>query len=102
MINKSFNNYLFITLLFLLFTPVVFGQTVIKDGTYSAIVNTDSGSYNEAVDVSNNSVVIVHWENGGNMNVYGAMLDENCSASGTNSRGDQISIQINNCKEAKQ
>jgi hypothetical protein len=64
-----------------------------KDGTYDAFVVTDSGSYTVPVDVADNQVVIVHWPNGGGMHVYGASISGD-SASGTNSNGDAITIEL--------
>ena len=63
------------------------------DGTYNATVTTDSGSYTVPVEVENGEVTIVHWPDGGDMNVYGAEIEDG-EASGTNSNGDIINIQI--------
>ena len=63
------------------------------DGTYDATVTTSSGSYTVPVEVENGEVSEVHWPNGGEMNVYGGNIDEG-EATGYNSRGDYISIEI--------
>ncbi|OFW89293.1 MAG: hypothetical protein A3B66_00465 [Alphaproteobacteria bacterium RIFCSPHIGHO2_02_FULL_46_13] len=65
----------------------------LDDGTYDAIVTTDSGSYTVPVEVENGEVTHVEWPNGGNMSVRGADLYDG-SASGYNSRGDSIEIEI--------
>lgn len=64
-----------------------------EDGTYDAIVTTESGSYTVPVEVENGEVSQVYWPNGGDMNVYGADIDGS-EASGFNSRGDFIDIEI--------
>src|SRR4051794_1509828 len=64
-----------------------------QDGTYEAIVTTPSGSYSVPVEVEDGSVTQVHWPNGGDVNVDGADLD-GTGASGTDSRGDRVDIEI--------
>ena len=63
------------------------------DGTYDATVTTSSGSYSVPVEVEGGEVTHVEWPNGGNMSVSGAEL-ENGEASGTNSRGEAVDIEI--------
>jgi hypothetical protein len=63
------------------------------DGTYDADVTTSSGTYSVPVEVESGEVTHVDWPNGGAMNVDGADL-ENGEASGTNSRGEAVDIQI--------
>jgi hypothetical protein len=67
--------------------------SAVEDGTYDAEVETDSGTYSVPVEVENGEVTEVHWPNGGNMHVNGAEI-ENGEATGTNSRGDSVKIQI--------
>ena len=64
-----------------------------EDGTYDATVTTDSGTYSVPVDVEDGQVTGVHWPNGGDMSVDGAELD-GTSASGINSRGDTVDIEV--------
>jgi hypothetical protein len=64
------------------------------DGSYDATVDTDSGSYTEPVEVIGGEVTCVQWPNGGCMSLSGASIDENGEASGTNSRGDTVSIKL--------
>lgn len=45
------------------------------------------------VEVEDGEVTHVQWPNGGNMSVSGAEL-ENGEASGTNSRGESVDIEI--------
>ncbi len=77
-------------LLFLAWSPTV---AVADDGTYDAIVTTESGSYTVPVEVEDNAVAQVYWPNGGDMNVEGADLQGN-EASGNNLRGDSVAIEI--------
>lgn len=63
------------------------------DGTYDAEVTTESGTYTVPVEVENGEVTHVEWPNGGAMHVYGGELTGG-SASGTNSRGESVDIQI--------
>ncbi len=77
---------------FVFLTSFVFAE---EDGTYDATVTTSSGSYTVPVEVENGEVTIVHWPNGGNMHVYGATVEDN-SATGSNSRGDSIDIELDN------
>jgi hypothetical protein len=63
------------------------------DGTYDAQVTTDSGTYSVPVEVEDGEVTQVHWPNGGDMNVEGGDLDGG-EASGINSRGDIVNIEI--------
>ena len=65
----------------------------LEDGTYNATVSTSSGSYTVPVEVENGEVTHVEWPNGGNMSVRGADINEG-EASGYNSRGDRVDIQI--------
>ena len=60
---------------------------------HDATVTTDSGSYTVPVEIEDGAVTQVHWPNGGDMNVYGGDLSGG-EASGTNSRGDVVSVSI--------
>ncbi len=64
-----------------------------EDGTYDATVTTDSGSYSVPVEVEDGEVTIVHWPNGGDMTVSGAEISAG-EATGVNSRGDSVSIEL--------
>lgn len=64
------------------------------DGTYSAEVTTQSGTYTVSVEVSGGEVECVHWPNGGCMSLSGADLDSHGNASGTNSQGDSVEVQL--------
>ena len=64
-----------------------------ENGTYNATVTTNSGTYTVPVEVEGGEVTEVHWPNGGDMTVDGAEIDSG-EASGYNSRGDYISIEI--------
>jgi hypothetical protein len=77
----------------LLYPCVAIVALAVEDGTYDAEVQTDSGTYSVPVEVENGEVTEVHWPNGGNMHVEGAEI-ENGEATGTNSRGDSVQIQI--------
>jgi len=63
------------------------------DGTYDATVTTDSGSYSVSVEVEDGEVTQVHWPNGGDMSVSGAEISGG-EATGVNSRGDSVSIEL--------
>jgi hypothetical protein len=65
----------------------------VENGTYNATVTTNSGTYTVPVEVEGGEVTEVHWPNGGDMTVDGAEIDSG-EASGHNSRGDYISIEI--------
>lgn len=65
-----------------------------EDGTYDATVTTPSGTYSVPVEVSDGEVESVNWPNGGDMHVSDAEIDGDGEASGTNSRGDVISIEV--------
>lgn len=67
--------------------------TDLPDGEYDATVQTSSGTYIVPVEVEDGEVSTVHWPNGGNMSIWGADIDDG-SASGYNSRGDHINIEI--------
>ena len=64
-----------------------------EDGTYDATVTTSSGSYTVPVEVQDGEVTHVEWPNGGNMSVNGADIQDG-EASGYNSRGDSVDIEI--------
>jgi len=71
-----------------------FAQDAADDGTYDAQVTTESGdTYSVPVEVEGGAVTLVHWPNGGNMNVEGRDLEAG-EAIGTNSRGESVSIEI--------
>lgn len=65
----------------------------LEDGTYDATVTTDSGTYYVPVEVDSGEVTHVEWPNGGSMSVIGAEVQDG-EAYGYNSRGDNISIEI--------
>lgn len=65
---------------------------------YDAIVTTDSGSYTVPVEVEDGEVTHVYWPNGGAMNVYGGELSDG-EAFGTNSRGETVSVQVDDYTE---
>lgn len=69
-----------------------------EDGTFDATVTTDSGSYSVPVEVEGGEVTYVHWSNGGDMTVSGAEISGG-EASGTNSRGETVSVQIDDYDE---
>ena len=79
----------FVTFLaaFFLFTFFVYSEE------YDATVTTESGSYTVPVEVEDGAVTQVHWPNGGDMNVYGGDISGG-EASGTNSRGDNVGIAL--------
>ncbi len=77
----------------LLMAPTFAKADAPADGTYDAVVTTDSGTYAVPVEVEDGEVSVVHWPNGGEMNVVGADLD-NGEATGTNLRGDSLSVEI--------
>lgn len=81
--------YLTVGLILLFLSSSVFAE----DGTYDAIVTTDSGSYTVPVEVEGGEVTSVHWPNGGDMTVSGAEISDG-EASGINSNGDFIQIEI--------
>lgn len=62
--------------------------------TYDATVKNDSGTYKVPVEVEDDEVTQVHWPNGGNMHLHGADLDETGDATGYNSNGERISINV--------
>ena len=68
----------------------------VEDGTYDAVVTTDSGSYTVPVEIEDGEVTYVHWPNGGDMTLFGAEIID-CEATGTNSRGDSITIEVEDC-----
>jgi hypothetical protein len=65
-----------------------------EDGTYDALVTTQSGTYTVPVEVENGEVTSVQWPNGGNMHVYGGDIDNGEVTGASNSRGDFINIEI--------
>lgn len=50
-------------------------------------------SYSVPVEVEDGEVTVVHWPNGGNMIVSGAEISDG-EASGVNSRGDSVNIEL--------
>jgi hypothetical protein len=68
-------------------------QDATEDGTYGAFVTTPSGRYSVQVEVEGGAVTGVYWPNGGRMTVMGGEL-EGGEAFGSNRRGDQIQIEI--------
>jgi len=64
-----------------------------EDGTYDATVTTNSGSYSVPVEIEGGEVTQVHWPNGGDMSVYGGEISGG-EATGFNSRGDSVSIEL--------
>lgn len=83
----------YLVVFLLLFFPIGAIADDLDDGTYDAVVTTDSGSYMVPVEVEDGEVTHVEWPNGGNMSVNGADLDDG-SATGFNSRGDTVEIEI--------
>jgi len=73
--------------------------SAVEDGTYDAEVETDSGTYSVPVEVENGEVTEVHWPNGGDMSVQGADIVGG-EATGTNSRGDSVQIQIDDSEHS--
>jgi hypothetical protein len=65
-----------------------------EDGTYDAVVTTDSGSYTVPVEVEDGEVTSVDWPNGGDMTVSGAEISDDGEATGYNSRGETVQIEI--------
>lgn len=61
--------------------------------TRDATVATDSGSYSVPVEVEGGEVTAVYWPNGGAMTVSGADI-EGTEASGVNSNGDVVNIEL--------
>lgn len=80
-----------IAIYYVLFACPIFSE----DGTYDATVTTDSGSYSVPVEVEDGEVTYVHWPNGGDMSVSGADISDN-EATGTNSRGESVNIELEN------
>ena len=74
-----------------------FGFT--EDGTYDAVVTTDSGSYTVPVEVEDGEVTHVDWPNGGRMTVDGAELQDG-EADGINSRGASVHIDLDDPQDA--
>jgi len=84
--------FLFTALIALSFSNVSYAEDL-QDGTYDATVTTSSGTYTVPVEVEDGEVTHVEWPNGGNMTVNGAEVDD-MEASGYNSRGDWVQIEI--------
>ena len=84
--------FLFTALIALSFSTVSYAEDL-QDGTYDATVTTSSGTYTVPVEVEDGEVTHVEWPNGGNMTVNGAEVDD-MEASGYNSRGDWVQIEI--------
>lgn len=76
---------------FLISTPSMADE--MEDGTYDATVTTSSGSYKVPVEVQDGEVTHVEWPSGGNMSVNGADIQDG-EASGYNSRGDSVDIEL--------
>ena len=81
---------MFISVILPLISLTAFG---IEDGIYDATVTTSSGTYSVPVEVEDGEVTSVHWPNGGNMAVNGADIEDG-EASGYNSRGENINVEI--------
>lgn len=64
------------------------------DGEYEADVTTRSGTYRVPVEVQGGEVTHVEWPNGGRMSVTGGELDRSGEASGYDSRGNRVTIQV--------
>lgn len=79
--------------LYLSLSLLFYNLSFAEDGTYDATVTTDSGSYSVPVEVDGGEVTQVHWPNGGDMTVSGAEISDG-EASGVNSRGDSVNIQL--------
>lgn len=83
-----------VNIIFFLTSMILSSYSFAEDGTYDAVVTTDSGSYTVPVEVEDGEVTHVEWPNGGAMSVNGAELDSDGNATGTNSRGDSVDISI--------
>lgn len=83
----------FIACLFAVLFYVSSANAQAEDGTYDALVTTDSGTYTVPVEVEDGEVTHVEWPNGGNMSVSGGELLDG-EADGINSRGDSVHIEI--------
>ncbi len=77
----------------ILLTLLPISAFAVEDGTHDAVVTTDSGTYTVPVEVEDDEVTEVHWPNGGNMHVYSGEIDDG-EATGYNSRGDSIQIEL--------
>jgi hypothetical protein len=88
--KKTFNLCVLLLIFLSLISYTAYG---IDDGTYDATVTTKSGTYSVPVEVEDGEVTTVHWPNGGNMRVNGADIEDG-EASGYNSRGDSVDIEI--------
>ncbi len=86
---------LIVALVILVFSLLFYNFIFAGDGTYDATVTTDSGSYSVPVEVEGGEVTQVHWPNGGDMTVSGAEISDG-EATGVNSRGDSVSIGLDN------
>lgn len=84
--------YAFLVAVFFLLLPLTQAEEV-EDGTHDATVTTKSGTYTVPVEVEDGKVTHVEWPKGGNMSVDDAELDDG-TASGTNSRGEDVEIEI--------
>ena len=88
-----FKSFLFVACLISVLISVSSANAQAEDGTYDALVTTDSGTYTVPVEVEDGEVTHVIWPNGGEMSVDGGELSDG-EAYGTNSRGDDVSIEI--------
>lgn len=84
--------YILLILMFLTISITAKAEEL-ADGTYDATVTTPSGTYTVPVEVEDGEVTHVNWPNGGNMSVSGGELEDG-EASGYNSRGDSVDIDI--------
>lgn len=70
----------------------------IEDGTYSARVRTDSGTYSVPVEVVDGQVARVQWPNGGRMRLRGADVYGDsgfgAEASGRDLDGNRVTVEI--------
>lgn len=82
-----------ITACIIVVSLLIISSVFAEDGTYDATVRTDSGSYSVPVEVEGGEVTQVHWPSGGNMSVSGAEISDG-EATGVNSRGDSVSIEL--------
>lgn len=92
--RKTPRGFFVLVYLLVLLIPFVFISFVgADDGTYDAYVTTSSGTYTVPVEVEDGEVVGVQWPNGGTMSLDGAELSDG-QAEGTNSKGDWVSVEI--------
>lgn len=73
----------------LVFFPVF---VLAEEGSYDALVTTDSGSSISKVDVEDEEVLDIQPSTGQDMSVYGAQRDDSGEVSGIDSKGEDVSM----------